>query len=279
MKQALLRTLHLLAIGAFALIAFLPVYWMVLSAFRPNSVVMRWPPKLWPEPGDFSLEAFDNLFSAAPILSWLSTSAIVTAGTTLLTVSLATMAGYALSRSRRPETRIAGYAILIAKMLPGTLLIVPLYVMFYRVGLLDGPQAVIAVILANCSFAAPFATWMMKAYFDGIPREIEEAALIDGCSHFGAMVKTVLPAAMPALAAVTIYVFIVAWNDFVFARTFLPGGETATIASASVQFLGETEMSWNKVMAVAMLAALPVLLMFFILERHFIAGLSGKHEN
>lgn len=278
MRRTLLNTQRILALGAFTLVAVLPVYWMVLSAFRPNSVVMRWPPKLWPNPVDFSLEALRSLFAEAPVLSWLGTSAVIAIGATLLTVSLATMAGYALSRSRRPATKAAGYAILIAKMLPGTLLIVPLYVMFYRAGLLGGPQAVIAVILANCSFAAPFATWMMKAYFDGIPREIEEAALIDGCSLFGAMVKTVLPAAMPALAAVTIYVFIVAWNDFVFARTFLPGGELSTIASASVQFLGEVEMAWNKVMAVAMLAALPVLLMFFLLERHFIAGLSGQRE-
>lgn len=266
------------ALALFAFIAFLPVYWMTLSAFRPNAVVMQWPPAFLPDPATFSLEAMRELFTGTPIVSWLTTSLVVTLGSTLLTVFIATLAGYALSRSRSKLTGLAGYAILIAKMLPGTLLIVPLYIMFYRAGLLNGPQAVVAVILANCSFAVPFATWMMKAFFDGIPKEIEEAALIDGCSPLSAMVKAVLPAAAPALAAVTIYVFIVAWNDFLFARTFLPGGDTMTIAAASTQFLGEVEMAWNKVMAVALLAAAPVFVMFLILQRHFVAGLTGGHH-
>lgn len=272
-----LTALRGISLALFAFIAFLPVYWMTLSAFRPNSVVMQWPPAFLPDPGTFSLEAMRALFTGTPIVSWLTTSLVVTAGSTLLTVFIATLAGYALSRSRSRFTGFAGYAILIAKMLPGTLLIVPLYILFYRAGLLNGPQAVIAVILANCSFAVPFATWMMKAFFDGIPKEIEEAALIDGCSPLTAMAKTVLPAAAPALAAVTIYVFIVAWNDFLFARTFLPGGETMTIAAASTQFLGEVEMAWNKVMAVALLAAAPVFVMFLILQRYFVAGLTGGH--
>lgn len=273
-----LTALRGILLALFAFIAFLPVYWMTLSAFRPNSVVMQWPPAFLPDPDTFSLEAMRALFTGTPIMSWLTTSLVVTTGSTLLTVFIATLAGYALSRSRSRFTGLAGYAILIAKMLPGTLLIVPLYILFYRAGLLNGPQAVIAVILANCSFAVPFATWMMKAFFDGIPKEIEEAALIDGCSPLTAMAKTVLPAAAPALAAVTIYVFIVAWNDFLFARTFLPGGETMTIAAASTQFLGEVEMAWNKVMAVALLAAAPVFVMFLILQRYFVAGLTGGHH-
>ncbi|MBC7282197.1 carbohydrate ABC transporter permease [Hoeflea sp.] len=270
--------LRAVTLALFAFIAFLPVYWMTLSAFRPNAVVMQWPPAFLPDPATFSLEAMRSLFADTPVVAWLSTSLVVTVGSTLLTVFIATLAGYALSRSRSRLTGLAGYAILIAKMLPGTLLIVPLYILFFRAGLLNGPQAIVAVILANCSFAVPFATWMMKAFFDGIPREIEEAALIDGCSPLSAMVKTVLPAAAPALAAVTIYVFIVAWNDFLFARTFLPGGDTMTIAAASTQFLGEVEMAWNKVMAVALLAAAPVFVMFLILQRHFVAGLTGGHH-
>ena len=272
------KALRGIAIALFAFVAFLPLYWMTLSAFRPNAVVMQWPPAFLPAPDTFSLEAMRALFSGSPVVAWLTTSLIVTVGSTVLTVVIATLAGYALSRSRSTLTGLAGYAILIAKMLPGTLLIVPLYVMFFQVGLLNGPQAMLAVILANCSFATPFATWMMKAYFDGIPKEIEEAALIDGCSPFAAMVKTVLPAAAPALAAVTIYVFIVAWNDFLFARTFLPGGETMTIAAASTQFLGEVEMAWNKVMAIALLAAAPVIVMFLLLERQFVAGLTSGNQ-
>lgn len=270
--------LRVFGILASSLLALLPLYWMVLSAFRSNQAVMQWPPTIWPDPSGLSLDAMRTLFSDTPVLTWLTVSVVIAAGSTVLTVAVATLAGYALSRSRSRLTGGAGYVILIAKMLPGTLLIIPLYIMFFRAGLLNGPQSMVAVILANCSFAAPFATWMMKAYFDGIPKEIEEAALIDGCRPLGAMVKTVLPAAMPALAAVTIYVFIVAWNDFMFARTFLPGGDTMTISAASTQFLGEVEMAWNKVMAVALLAAAPVFVVFLVLERHFSAGLTGGNH-
>lgn len=271
-------TLRIFALAVLSLVALLPVYWMTLSAFRSNRVVMQWPPVIWPDPSGFSLEAMRGLFTDTPILSWLGMSALIAVGSTLLTITVATLAGYALSRSLSRLTEAAGYVILIAKMLPGTLLIIPLYIMFFKAGLLNGPRSSVAVILANCSFAAPFATWMMKAYFDGIPKEIEEAALIDGCSPLGAMLKTTLPAAAPALAAVTIYVFIVAWNDFLFARTFLPGGDTMTISAASTQFLGEVEMAWNKVMAVALIAAAPVFVVFLVLERHFSAGLTGGHH-
>jgi multiple sugar transport system permease protein len=274
----ILAGLRIFGILLSSLIALLPLYWMVLSAFRSNQAVMQWPPTIWPDPSGLSLEAMRALFNDTPVLTWLTVSMVIAAGSTVLTVAIATLAGYALSRSRSKLTGSAGYVILIAKMLPGTLLIIPLYIMFFRAGLLNGPQSMVAGILANCSFAAPFATWMMKAYFDGIPKEIEEAALIDGCSPLGAMLKTVLPAAMPALAAVTIYVFIVAWNDFMFARTFLPGGETMTISAASTQFLGEVEMAWNKVMAVALFAAAPVLGVFLVLERHFSAGLTGGNH-
>ncbi|NBC30661.1 MAG: ABC transporter permease subunit [Spirochaetes bacterium] len=266
------------ALAAFAFIAFFPVYWMTLNAFRPNAIVMQWPPAMLPTPATFSLATMRSLIEGSPVFSWLSISSIIAIGSTGLTVTIATLAGYALSRSRSRLTAVAGHTILIAKMLPGTLLIVPLYTMFFRAGLLNGFQAVVAVILAITNFATPFATWMMKAYFDGIPKGIEEAALIDGCSPLTAMLRTVLPVVAPALAAVTIYVAIVAWNDFLFARTFLPGGETMTIAASSTQFLGEVAMEWNKVMAVALLAAGPVFIMFLFLERYFVAGLTGGHD-
>jgi multiple sugar transport system permease protein len=275
---AFLKMSRWLVLATFTLLAIFPIYWMVVSAFRPNSVVMQWPPEVWPNPASFSLEAMHFLFADTPVMSWLKHSLIIAVGSTVVTVVVSTLAGYALSRSHSRLVGGAGYGILVAKMLPGTLLIIPLYIMFFQAGLLEGSRSSIAVILANCSFAAPFATWMMKAYFEGIPRQIEEAALIDGCNPLSAMVKTVLPAAMPAIAAVTIYVFIVAWNDFMFARTFLPGGDFMTISAASTQFLGEVEMAWNKVMAVALLAAAPVFIVFLLLEKHFSAGLTGGHH-
>lgn len=274
----LARAAIMILLAGFLALALLPIYWMVLTAFRPSSAVMAWPPRLLPDPAELTVEPLLTLLSGAPVGGWLWNSLAIALTSTLLTVIVATLAGYALSRSRRRATRTMGYLVLVAKMLPGTLLVVPLYVIFHSAGLLEGRLSLLAVILANMSFAVPFATWMMKAFFDGIPVEIEEAALVDGSSVGGAMLGIVLPACAPALAAVTIYVFIVSWNDFIFARTFLPGGDATTIAVASTHFLGEVEMAWNKVMTVAMLAALPVLIVFFLLERHFVAGLVRGHH-
>jgi multiple sugar transport system permease protein len=172
-------------------------------------------------------------------------------------VVVATLAGYALSRSRRPWTTAMGYFVLVSKMLPATLLVMPLYIIFHDLGLLSGRLSLVTAILANMSFAVPFATWMMKAFFDAVPVEIEEAALVDGSGILNALVTVILPATLPAIAAVCVYVFIVSWNDFIFARTFLPGGEMTTIAVAATQFLSDVQPAWNKVMVVATIAAMP----------------------
>jgi len=133
-------------------------------------------------------------------------------------------------------------------------------------------------VLANLAFATPFATWMMKGFFDAIPPAIEEAALIDGCGHLGALVRVALPLVLPGTAAVALYAFITAWNDFLFARTFLPGGADTTLTVGATQFLSETEMEWNRVMAVALLATLPVAAIFLWLQRHFVGGLARGHH-
>jgi multiple sugar transport system permease protein len=180
-----------------------------------------------------------------------------------------------LSRAQGGAARGLGTVILVAKMLPSTQLVVPLYVMFHGAGLLGGP---FAVVLANLAFAAPFATWMMKGFFDSIPTMIEEAALLDGCGHLGALRRVALPLALPGIAAVALYAFILAWNDFLFARTFLPGGANTTLTVGATQFLSETEMEWNRVMAVALLATLPVGAIFLWLQKHFVGNLTRGHN-
>jgi multiple sugar transport system permease protein len=266
------------ALWAFVALALLPIYWMVITALRPKEALLRWPPTLLPDPAELSFDTAIALMREAPVGMWVGNALVIALTTTVLTVMVATFAGYALSRSRQRWSRGMGYLVLIAKMLPGTLLVMPLYVIFHDLGLLQGKLSLVAVILANMSFAVPFATWMMKAFFDGVPIEIEEAALVDGSGVLRAVVDVVLPATLPALAAVSVYVFIVSWNDFIFARTFLPGGEMTTIAAASTQFLSDVEMVWNKVMIVATIAAAPVLVFFFLLERYFVAGLVRGHH-
>lgn len=264
-----------LAIVLLLAIALFPIYWMVLTALRPKSVTMVWPPRILPDPQSIDASTLIAVLTETPALAWAGYSATIAVLTTLAVVGVATFAGYALSRAQGGAARTLGTVILVAKMLPSTLLVVPLYVMFHRAGLLASP---LACVLANLAFAAPFATWMMKSFFDSIPPAVEEAALLDGCGPVGALWRIVLPLAAPGTAAVALYAFIIGWNDFLFARTFLPGGANTTLTVGATQFLSETEMEWNRVMAVALLAAAPVGIVFLVLQRRFVSGLTrGYH--
>ena len=276
--RSTLRAARSILLAAFVALALLPIYWMVVTALRPSQVVMAWPPHLLPSVTELTLEPTLSVLGNSPIGTWLANAIIIAVATTVLTVVVATLAGYALSRSRRPWTTAMGYLVLVSKLLPATLLVMPLYIIFHDLGLLSGRLSLISAILANMSFAVPFATWMMKAFFDGVPIEIEEAALVDGSGILRALATVILPATLPAIAAVCVYVFIVSWNDFIFARTFLPGGDMTTIAVASTQFLSNVEPAWNKVMVVATIAAMPVLVFFFFLERYFVSGLTRGHH-
>jgi multiple sugar transport system permease protein len=147
--------------------------------------------------------------------------------------------------------------------------------MFNGLGILN---SIGAVVLANTSYTVPFATWMMKSYIDGIPRELEEAALIDGDTPLTAVLRVIVPISIPSLAAVTLYVFIVSWNDFVYARTFLAGGPASTIAVGSTTFVGDYILEWNTVMAACVIAILPIMLVFLVLQRHFVRGVTAGHH-
>lgn len=256
-------------------VALFPLYWMLLTALRPKAVTMVWPPRLLPQLGELSVATLASVVTDTPAPGWALNSLIIAVLTTIAVVLVSTLAGYALSRARGGTARGFGLVILVAKMLPSTLLVVPLYVMLHRGGLLGSP---VSVVLANLAFATPFATWMMKGFFDAIPPAIEEAALMDGCGHLGALFRIALPLALPGTAAVALYAFIMAWNDFLFARTFLPGGADTTLTVGATQFLSETEMEWNRVMSVALLATLPVAAVFLWLQRHFVGGLTQGHN-
>lgn len=261
-------------IGALG-VALFPIYWMVVTSLRERAVTMVWPPRLLPDFGELSVATYVEVLTTTPVPKWFMNSLAIASLSTVGTLLVAVTAGYAISRSRNAVGLATGYAILVSKMLPATLLVVPFYVMFHRAGLLN---TIYAPVLGNMSFAVPFATWMMKGFFDGIPLQIEEAAQVDGATPLRALVLVVLPLTLPALAAITFYTFIVSWNDYIFARTFLAGGEDTTMAVGATQFLSETEMAWNKVMATAALASLPVGALFLFLERYFVSGLTQGHE-
>lgn len=252
--------LGLLLLAAFAC---LPLYWTLVISLRIDDAILVWPPKLVPPLEVLGLNAYRAVLAEPRVLAWLGNSAIITGTSVVASLCVAVPAGYALSRSRDMEAIAAGAAILASKLVPATVLIMPIYVMARAAGLLNNPMA---VVLGNLSFAVPLATFLMKNAFDALPKELEEAARMDGLSRGGALVRILVPNLAPAIAATTVYVFIVAWNDFLFARTLLSGGMATTITVGAASFLGEITDQWNRLMAIAVIATAPCLAFFLVLS-------------
>ena len=171
-----------------------------------------------------------------PLATWLLNSTLVMIGATAISLSIATLAGYSLSRFRTRAQEITGLTLLLTKMLPGSLIVIPFFIMASTFHLID---SLWALMFANAAVGVPFATWLLKGFFDGIPRDLEHAAMIDGCGHLGALWHVILPLARPGLAACAIYLAILSWSDFVFARTLINDQARWTVTTGLVSFIGE----------------------------------------
>lgn len=265
-----LRTL----IAVLLLVAFIlfPIYWMTVTAHLPTSIVLSRHPPLLPPPGEMSFEAFRRALERRPFLTWMFNTGVVAVGATLLSLVISTLAGYSLSRYRSRLQEASGLVLLFSKMLPGSLIVIPFFIMATRAGMIDSR---LALILANTSVGVPFATWMMKGFFDAIPREIDAAATIDGCTRLQALRHVVLPIARPGLTAAAIYLFIVAWADFVFARTLINSPELWTLTTGLASFVGEHGVDWPGLMAAGALSMIPVFALFILLEPYLVSGMAA----
>jgi len=245
-----------------------PLYWMVRTSL--DMALFEHPASFWPAKVGF--DAYKRVFSRTHVAQWYLNSLYVTGLTLLLAVPCSAMAGYALSRFRKIESTIVGSLILLAKMLPISLLTIPLYVLFARLGLLNN---LFCLVLANTTFAIPFCTWMLKGFFDGLPRELEEAAEMDGCSIPGSFLRIVLPLSAPGLAAASIYTAVISWGEYIFARTFMSQPANWTVTVGIVSFKQEYSVQWNDIMAASLVFTLPLMILFVILERYLVRGLTA----
>lgn len=269
-ERPLSTALVYLLVSASLVVLLFPIYWMIVTAIRPGNELLSYPPRFFP--GDGSFAAFIGVLRDSDIFRWFANSAIVTVLTIVVAVPVSSLAGYAMSRFRYTGVKETGYLLLMARMLPASLLIIPLYIIFARLGLINNFGA---LVIANTTFIVPFGSWMMKGFFDSIPRDLEDAAMIDGTSAFMALVRVVVPLSLPGLAATTIYCAILTWGEFVFASTLMSGQSTWTgpigIASFNQQYL----VQWNEIMAASLLFIIPVILLFAFLERYLVQGIAA----
>lgn len=255
----------------FCAIVLFPIYWMLVTSLSPANDLRSFPPTFLPAAPNWGV--YYEVLTTRPLLLWLSNSTLAAAAAVILSLSVSILAAYSLSRFRIRGGHSLGLFILVSKMLPATLLVIPLFVIFRQVGLVG---SLWSIILAHSTLIIPFSTWMLKGYFDTIPTELEQAALIDGCTPLGALWRIVLPAAAPGIAATALYGVVLSWADYAFARTFLTSEQTAWTANVGIAtFKGEHIVSWNEIMAASALTALPIVVIYLFLERYLVSGLTA----
>ena len=255
-----------------AIICVFPIYWMLVSSLLPTSVTLSKNPPLIPSLADFNFQAYQEVFLRSRLATWFVNSVIVTLGSVGLSMVVSVMAGYALSRMRSKGQAIAGMSMLLTRVLPATLLVIPLFITYSSLHLLN---SLFGLMLANCTVIIPFSVWLMKGFFDSIPFELEESAAVDGCGIFTAFWRVVLPLTLPGLGATTAYAFVLAWSDYLFVRTFIQDQGLWTMTVGATSFIGEHAVEWSELMAVGLIGIVPVAVIFLFLEPLLVRGLAG----
>ena len=252
-----------------------PVLWVVKMAVTPSQAFSL---TANPFPTTWSLENFENLVLAQDMegnwlfLHQLFNSILIAGVTTIIGVSLATTAAYAFSRFRFPGRRSGLGLFLLTQMFPGVVMTIPLYILMEKLSLLDSLSG---MALVYSTTALPFCVWMLKGYFDTIPRELEEAATMDGMGQFAIFTRIVLPLAKPGIVVTALFSFMTAWNEFILAATFLSTPTQFTLPVALQQLVGDYSTNWGQFAAGAIVVSLPVMALFLALQRHLVGGLAA----
>jgi multiple sugar transport system permease protein len=272
LENQIIRCLRFLGLVIFILIVVFPFYWMIVSSFRPLEEILLNPGNLRLDLRNVDFSAYHAVLFEHGFFRYVSNSAYVSIITVLFSLTLATIGGYAVTRLRFRGRELMSTSILLIYMFPAIVLVIPLYVMFSRMGLRDSIHVLIFVYLAQ---TLPVALYMLRTYFQTLPPEMEDAGLIDGCSRFSVIWRIVIPLSAPALASVALYTFMIAWNEFLFAFMFLDTPEKFTLSRGIVQLEGSVHLSKQLVMAASVIVTLPILVLFLVLERRLVGGLTA----
>ena len=262
-------TLARYALIALALIITLfPLLWMLKIGLNSQVDALALPPQ-WLAP--ISLDAFVGAWNARGFAGALVNSLVIASVALVLSMSFGLMAAYAFSRYPFPGANLLLYGILFTRVFPPVALIVPFFLGFQALGLRDSH---LGLVLAYVALDTPLAIWMLKGYYDAVPPDLENSAMVDGATRFQAVVHVTLPLMAPGIAATAIFLFITSWNEFLFAL-MLTGRDTQTMPVVIAEFISDTGVDWPEMMAASAIALAPVLILTFALQRHIASGLTG----
>jgi multiple sugar transport system permease protein len=273
MGYAVRRSARYVSVVVILGVVVVPFLWIFLASFRPSSDLIRSNPSFGL--GDLSLANYQNLQQAAQYFTYLTNSVIVSLISTIVSIILALLAAYSVYRTRYPGRRPLYLALIITYVFPGVVLLIPLYQLLGKVGLINN---LFSLVIVNVTFTAPFSVWLMRGFFGAIPAGIEEAASIDGASRMRILLSIVLPLTAPGIAAAAIFSFVWSWTEYMFASAFIVDEGRKTLPVGLGAFIQQYNIDWGLLAAAAVATALPVIVIFAFIGRYFVEGLTAGAE-
>jgi len=247
----------------------LPLYWIIVTAIKPDLLIYREPSLV---PSQVTGDHFTFVLTKTPFLVYIRNSLLVTAVTTSLAMAIGTLAAYAIVRLSFRGRQWLARAVVVTYLVPGSLLFIPMFQVIYSIGLIDN---IVGLMVTYLTFTVPFATWMMIGYFRNVPSELEDAALVDGCSRIQALARIMVPIALPALAVVALFAFTLSWNEFLYALVFIGSDSQKTLTVGLIGLVRGDTFPWGPMMAAALLGAIPPTLVYVVSQRWVVAGLAA----
>ncbi len=270
MNNRLKKMLYLFVAIILCVVIVFPVYWMLVTSITPEGDTFSSAPNVIPK--NFASTGYDNLFKAGDIFLWMRNTFIVAFSTAFITVVVTTFSAYSLSRFKFKLKTPSMVLILFTQMLPDAMLILPLYMLFRQLGLLN---RLLGLILINTTFQVSVGTFIMKNFFDTIPKELDEAAYIDGCNKFSVLIKVLVPAVTPAIAATGIIAFFEAWNEYMFAVTMVTKTSLWVTSVGLSSFIGMYSVPITQIMSGAIIFTIPSLIIFVVCQKYIVSGLTA----
>jgi multiple sugar transport system permease protein len=246
-----------------------PIYWIIVTAFSTNEKLYSPVLSLFPNP--ITLAHFRELFWDSPFLRQLGNSFYVSTITTIVSAVVGCTAAYAITRLKFRGRQLIARFLIWSYLVPASVLFIPLFSLVQTLGLVGNTNS---LLLAYLTFTVPFCTWLLIGYFKTLPVELEEAAMVDGCSHVGALLRITLPLATPALVVTTLFSFTLSWNEFLYAIVLVTNPVDQTVTAGIASFVGEDVYFWGKMFAGAILMSLPPVILYLVAQRWVVGGLT-----
>lgn len=268
------KVFRIVTVTLLSIFTIIPVYVMVISGLKPLKDIQgafSW----WPS--TLTIQPYIDMWATVPLANYFFNSVIVASSATVLSLIIAIFASYAISRYKFRGRSVFSTTVLSTQMLPGVLFLLPLFLIFVNINTNFGIQLVgtrLGLIITYLTFSLPFSIWMLAGYFDGIPRELDEAAKVDGCGPMRALMTVILPAARPGLVAVAIYSFMTSWGEVLFASVMTTDANR-TLAVGLQLYSTQTNVYWNQIMAASVVVSVPIVIGFLLLQKNFVAGLTA----